>query len=288
MRTILVPVGGGESDAAVLAQALAVARAVAGHLEFLHIGVAAADAALHMPHLEFARGAALSHALDDLARRARSRRTAAEQHVRELCDRLDIALVEVPTSSPAVTARWREAQGDAASCLMFHARHNDLTVMARPGEADGLPPDRLETLLLGSGRPLLIVPEAARENTLGTIVLCWKETAEAAHALAASMPLLRKAQQAVVASVRESDGQSTCAVADLIGQLAWHGIAAQPHIVTPNGRSTFDALMQTAREYRADLLVMGGYGRRRSSEILFGGCTQSVLEGADLPILIAH
>jgi len=79
------------------------------------------------------------------------------------------------------------------------------------------------------------------------------------------------------------------AVADLIRQLAWHGIATEPHIITPKSCSTVAALLTAARNHDADLLVRGGYGLWRSSELLFGGCTQTVLEsGAELPVFLAH
>ena len=45
MKTTLVPVGGGDTDKAVFETALAVARTLTGHLEFLHICMGASDAA---------------------------------------------------------------------------------------------------------------------------------------------------------------------------------------------------------------------------------------------------
>jgi nucleotide-binding universal stress UspA family protein len=48
------------------------------------------------------------------------------------------------------------------------------------------------------------------------------------------------------------------------------------------------ALLGRARELGADLLVMGGYGRSRVSELVFGGVTRTVLGQYDLPVLLAH
>jgi nucleotide-binding universal stress UspA family protein len=48
------------------------------------------------------------------------------------------------------------------------------------------------------------------------------------------------------------------------------------------------ALLTTARELGADLLVLGGYGRSRLHEMVFGGVTRTVLGQYDLPILLAH
>ena len=38
----------------------------------------------------------------------------------------------------------------------------------------------------------------------------------------------------------------------------------------------------------ADLLVMGGYGHARWREVVLGGATNSVLEGATRPVLFSH
>jgi hypothetical protein len=57
MKTILVPVGGSDADASVLKTALALARPLAAHLELVHVRVTPGEAAVHTPHVEFARGA---------------------------------------------------------------------------------------------------------------------------------------------------------------------------------------------------------------------------------------
>ena len=64
MKKILVPAGGSKTDLAVFETALAVARPLGAHLEFRHVHLDASEAALHTPHVEFARGAALRNALD--------------------------------------------------------------------------------------------------------------------------------------------------------------------------------------------------------------------------------
>ena len=48
------------------------------------------------------------------------------------------------------------------------------------------------------------------------------------------------------------------------------------------------ALLRIAGEIGADLLVMGGYGRTRLSELVLGGVTRHVLAAAELPLLISH
>lgn len=172
--------------------------------------------------------------------------------------------------------------------LLFHARHNDLVVMARATKLDGLPPDRLETLLMGCGRPLLIASAEAPMRSLGTAMVCWKETADAARAVSLAMPLLAKVGRVVVVSVKEDGEAPPDALADLVRQLSWHGIAADAHLLERGELSTADALFAAARSHGADLMVMGAYGRRRLREVLFGGCTQNAIEAAQCPVFLMH
>jgi nucleotide-binding universal stress UspA family protein len=160
--------------------------------------------------------------------------------------------------------------------------------MGRPADSDGLPEDRLETLLMGCGRPLLIAPAKAPMVALGSVMVCWKETPEAARALSAAMPLLTKAQQVIVVSIREDREPLRFALDDLVEGLAWHGIKADSNVLARDGRSTAELLFSTALAQRADLMVMGGYGHRHTRELLFGGCTQAAIEAAELPIFLLH
>jgi nucleotide-binding universal stress UspA family protein len=53
-------------------------------------------------------------------------------------------------------------------------------------------------------------------------------------------------------------------------------------------RPPVEALLNAVAGTNADLLVMGGYGHGRLREVIFGGFARRVLNGASLPILMAH
>lgn len=288
IKTILVPVGGSDADHTVLETARTLATAMLAHIEFLHIRVGPGEASLHTPHVDFARGAALRNALRELHEMAASRAALAESHVRDFCARANMELVERPRNSHALTARWRLEEGDALERLVFHMRHNDLIVMTRPAQTDGLPADRLETLLLHGGRPLLIAPSGIGMSTLGTAMVCWKESPNAARALSAAMPLLTTAPRVIVLGIREGEGPEPGVMEDLVNQLAWHGINAECLIRARDGKSTAEVLLATAKSQGVDLMVMGGYGHSHARETLFGGCTQAALQVAQTAIFLMH
>ena len=70
--------------------------------------------------------------------------------------------------------------------------------------------------------------------------------------------------------------------------LAWHNPNISLQRLQQDGRAAVETLLTAAGEAKADLLVMGGYGHSRVREVIFGGFTRSVLNAAQLPVLIAH
>lgn len=287
MRSILVPVGGSETDLPLFETALAAARPVAGHLQFVHIHIGAGEAAANMPHTAFAMGPALSNALKDLDATARSRSAAAAQHFHDFCRQSKIEICNTPTPSKDVTASWHEEEGRALKRILLRARHNDLVVVGRAKRANGLPTDFIEELLIGCGRPVLICDAKARPTLTGTIMVCWKETPEAARAVSAAMPYLTKADRVVVVSIAENE-DLTEATNDVARQMAWNDVRAETRIIAAGGAAIPNLLATAAQDCNADLMVMGAYGHSRMHEVLFGSCTHSIIRNADRPVLLMH
>jgi nucleotide-binding universal stress UspA family protein len=288
MRTILVPVGGGDSDAIVMNTAFAIASPLRAHLDFLHVHVSADEAARHTPHIEFARGPALHNAFVELERESVTRSTQANRHVVEFCSKSGISLNATSHRGDEITAGWREDEGEGFERILFHARHHDLIVMARHKKSDGLTPDRLSRLLLESGRPLVIVPPNAPMWAMDSVVVCWRESADAARALGAAKPLLARARKVHFIAVREAAADPTEGLNEIVRQIALSGIVAEAAVIRANGRSIAQTLLAAAYERGAGLMVMGGYGHSPARQMLFGGCTEAILDNADTSVFIAH
>lgn len=287
MKTILVPAGGSRTDHAVFATALAAARALGAHLEFVHVRISPGQAAEYTPHVDFAQGAALRDALSRLEHEAQKRSRAAERHFHQFCEQQGIAISDTPSRGRTVSAAWREELDDAVERLAYRARHNDLVVLGRAARADGLPPDLIERILLGCGRPVLIAPDHPPQHLTGTVLVCWKETAEAARAVTAALPLLSRCKRVVVVCAEEPKASLPDAF-DVAQQLMWHGVAAEATSIPADKGAAAEALQFAARRYDADLMVMGAYGFSRTREIIFGGCTQSFIDRAERPVLLMH
>jgi nucleotide-binding universal stress UspA family protein len=288
MKSFLVPIGGSETDEPVLEMALAAARPFGAHLQFLHVRVGVGQAAQHTPHLEFASGPALRDALQQLETQSQTRSAAAVQHVFDFCARSNIAFADAPVRSHDVTANCRQEEGGTLDRVMFHARHCDLVVMGRSQKPNGLPPDFLELLLLGCGRPVLIAGSTPSSTVTGTIMVCWRESADAARAVTAATPFLTRTKRVIFVTVAERNGDPAAAIDDVARQFAWNNIPAEVQVITPNGHPVQELLAKAAQACGADLIVSGAYGHSRLRELVFGGCTQSFIRHSDRPVLLMH
>jgi hypothetical protein len=95
----------------------------------------------------------------------------------------------------------------------------------------------IETLLMRCGRPVVIATESPCKSAIGTIVVGWKECAEAARAVSAAMPLLERAQKVVLAGVEEADAGAVASLEAPKRQLTWHGIASDTCWITRSTQS---------------------------------------------------
>ena len=210
------------------------------------------------------------------------------QHFKSFCSANEAAVRSTPSAFEELSANWSQETDQPELNLMFHARHSDLVVLGRARNVDLMPNNLIEMLLMGCGRPIVIAPDSPPTSVTGTIVVGWKETCEAAHALAAAMPLLRRAQKVLLLSIGEGAAGSAGSLDHLTRLLAWHSVAAETRLRGDKSNPATVQLMRTASELHAALLVAGGFGHGPSRDSVFGGVTRTLVELADLPIFILH
>ena len=286
IKTILVPASGSEKDMVVFGTALTAAQIHDAHLAFYHLRPP--EALVHEPHTGFALGKALRNLLDDLVEVHNRRAMLAEHHVRDFCARSKISVTDTPLAVEAVTASWRGGDFGNEYRLIVKARSHDLVVMGRFTEPNGLPADLLQLMLVECGRPILIAADKAPQKLAGTVMVCWKDAPGPARAVSVAMPILAKADRVVVVAVDEGDKTTADSANAIAQQLAWHRVPATAEVIAASGLSVQQALLATAQKLGADLLVMGGYSKRPLQETIFGGCTDSMLTQAPLPVLMIH
>ena len=286
IKTILVPATGTQSDDAVFTSALAAARAFNAHLDFLHIRVDAAAMVAAMA-AEGSGAAMVSGLVERVDEEATRREDTARQLFQRFCERERLAIEDTPTGKQSPTAQWLRQAGDEAYWVREYGRAADLLVTGHPADDQGVSIDTIEAALVGTGRPVLIVPPTPLVSLPETIVIAWKAAPEAARAVTAAMPLLSKAKQILIVTVAEEEGLSDEEGARLMTSLSWHGLNASTRHLRPDRLGAADTLLAAAGEEGA-LVVMGAYGHSRLREWIFGGFTAHVLRGAVVPVLMMH
>ena len=181
---------------------------------------------------------------------------------------------------------WGFTQQALYADLLVLGQHEPGAVTARD-----VPADFIESVLLGSGKPALVVPYAGEVKTVGeNILVAWSPSRESARALGAALPLLQKAQQVHV--VTWSDDTSAPQAASERRQveqyLAAHDVKATLHWYGDGPGNPGDRLLSLTADLGNDLLVMGCYGHSRARELVLGGATRTVLKSMTLPVLMAH
>ena len=287
IKTILVPVTGSAADNAAFAAAAAVAKPLSAHINFLHVRIDAAAVAVTMAS-EGGGSTMVGGLVERLDAEADKREKEARQSFERFCAQEGLAVAETPPGPAGPSAQWLREIGAEPFWIAEHGRAADLLVIGRPSDGDGVAPETIETALLDSGRPILVPPARAITALPETIVVAWKATREAAHAVTAASPLLSLAKRVSILTVAEAENLPSEEGSQLALNLRWRGIGASSERLEPDDRGPADRLLAAAAESQA-LLVMGGYGHSRLREWIFGGFTRHVLQTpAAVPILIAH
>ncbi len=285
MNVIMSVVEGQKSDRNQLDAALALAKLCDAHIAVAHFRPDPRD---NVPWMGEGVSADLVQQMMDAAEQEyRQRGAAARAAFDEWTRASGLPVNDDPLSTKFPCCSWREATGRAETRVAEEGRLADFIVLARPDDEG--PASRelvFENAVFSTGRPVLVVPPAP-QSFGRTVAIFWNGSVEAVRAVAASLPVLRKAERVYALNVSES-GDSSAAVAGLPAYLSWHGVRCTLRPVDVGSRSTVEALTAEAKLLDADLVVMGAYTHSRFRELILGGVTRDLVRSASLPLLMAH
>jgi nucleotide-binding universal stress UspA family protein len=151
--------------------------------------------------------------------------------------------------------------------------------------AAGYSPDEL---VLGTGRPVLIVPISGELTPIGRRVLvAWNGSRECARATFDALSLLQPDAELRLVSVDSPRGSAT--INSMTEALSRRGVRSTSALLTRGeGRSTPEEILRAVAEFGADLIALGCYGHSRLRETVFGGATTRMLRDMTRPLLMAH
>jgi nucleotide-binding universal stress UspA family protein len=184
---------------------------------------------------------------------------------------------------------WRSALEPGLAFLARQSRVADLIVMGR-GCGDGMTgcPSHLDpaSVILATGRPVLVVPPGIDHLEGRRIMVAWKDTRETRRAVLDALPILRLAGRVDVVAV--TPAKDTSGVADVASYLSAHGIHATSAEHRSDGASDAETLLELSSECASDLIVMGAYGHSRVREMVLGGVTRDFLAHSPVCSFLSH
>jgi nucleotide-binding universal stress UspA family protein len=182
--------------------------------------------------------------------------------------------------------------------INHHAHYTDLLVVGQAVHdvsgkaANEAPADLPERLVLGAGRPVLIVPYAGTFARVGERVLvAWKAGRESTRAVNDALPILKQAQRVDILAIDssetyEDDGETLCS--NICDHLERHGVKAEPERMIVSNSSVGDALLNRTCEEGFDLVVMGAYAHTPQGKMALGSVASHLLKQMTVPVLMSH
>jgi nucleotide-binding universal stress UspA family protein len=283
LARILVPVRGDGMSKTTLAHAATLAHRHKAHVVVAHCRAKPDEMVPYSTLLPaFARDTIMSQASE----LADQEETALRADLHKAAVDLDLAETDRPDGSRATVA-FIEEFGRMADIIRHHGRLADLVVAAKPDRDANLGTNALKSALFQTGRPVLMCPPGAKAGPgFGRhVALGWNGSLESARTVGLTLDLMAGAERVTI--LAGGRGEPHGATTDeLLEYYRLRGIGAEVHRF--DAKKPGAALLAKTREIGADLLAMGAYGHSHERETLFGGNTQTVVDKAEIPVVMAH
>lgn len=179
--------------------------------------------------------------------------------------------------------------GDVAICC----RYGDLAVFGQTEQDHPrLPEDVVETVVVESGRPVLVVPEVGHYAGAGNrVVIAWTGSRESARAVNDAIPLMRGADLvAILAFQQRAEGASPFPNLDIVAHLESHGILARYERVLVREEDDIgvvDTVLNRASDLTADLVVMGARAGHAFGTARLASHARAILKSMTTPVLLS-
>lgn len=189
---------------------------------------------------------------------------------------------------------WRTYDGTAGHILIHLAPLADAIVVgAHSPVGTTIRPSYVVNDLAGNVRPpILVVPETNRGLVADTpVTVAWNGSAEAGHAIQASMPVLLAASEVHLLCVNEAHNDATALPSEAAASyLSGHGIECEVVKIAHRKDDVIIAeqLFEASRHRNAGVMVAGAYGHSRFREWVLGGVTRDLLRNPPMPLMISH
>lgn len=148
----------------------------------------------------------------------------------------------------------------------------------------------IDSILFGSGRPLFLVPQNARDFATDRIMIAWDATRSAVRAVHDALPLLTQASDVTIVSVIGDKTFSISHSGDgLRRYLARWNVDAKFGVIKRGNLDVGSRLLAHAGRVDSNLLVMGGHAHGFERTLMLGSATRDIFGvNLEIPVLLSH
>ena len=213
----------------------------------------------------------------------------AEATSRRHGDRLLAAIEEQAKAAGVATTAERitETPPLLGATAAIRARYHDISLVGWEQD-NATSRATAESVIFGSGRPVLLLPESAEIAAFDHVAVAWDGSRASARAVADAQPFLARASRVSVLSVLDEKPLSADEGDRLAASLRRAGLSAETVPLRGKGMPVAETLQNSALDRGCTLLVMGGYGHSRVRDFVMGGATEGVLKALSMPVLLSH
>lgn len=184
------------------------------------------------------------------------------------------------------------SHAESSSESSLHALYCDLLVVGHPDIPASPLTWSAPQILRQSGIPILIVPRAWKNRSIGKKVLvAWNGSRQSRRAIADAMPMLISAEEVtllIIDAERKAELHGDEPGADMAAYLARHHVKVELRRVTSGGLPVAEVIVSHAKADQCDMVVFGAYSRPKLSEALFGGVTRTLLTEVPIPLFVSQ
>lgn len=168
------------------------------------------------------------------------------------------------------------------------ARFSDLVLVGLlPGDA--LMQSLAESLIFGSGRPVVLLPEAHTIDQLDQVVIAWDGSRVAARAVSDARLFIERAARVTIAVVTDEKALPENASGSRLAEYLASQGAKVGLVEFSSGKQPIAEILQNeSLNIGGGLLVMGGFGHSRMRDFVLGGATRGIIENLRMPVLLSH
>ena len=181
------------------------------------------------------------------------------------------------------------AQGIADDLIVERGQHADLVVLGRDGQhrdfRTGLIGSTVNGVLRKTGKSALVVPDGAQ--LAGPVLLAFDGSPGSRLAAALSVELATKLGEPVHVFVDSKDKGRAIARFDEVRSLVGSLPVPVREISSTLGRPDVK-IVDSAREVRAGVIVMGAFGRNRITDYFLGSNSAAVVRTSPIAVLVAR